>query len=89
MADRNEHGRARTVAGSIQDVHEQKLTEDALQHAQQRFERAIKGTQDGLWEMDADGSAWCSPRVAELLERVLQGQVGPASLAGGWSVRQT
>jgi PAS domain S-box-containing protein len=67
MAERDEHGRARSVAGSIQDVHEQKLAEDALHYAQQRFERAIKGTQDGLWEMDADGSAWCSPRIAELL----------------------
>ena len=35
--------------------------------AQQRFERAINGTQDGLWELEADGTAWCSPRVAELL----------------------
>ncbi len=67
MAERDENGRALSVAGSIQDVHEQKLAEDALDRTQQRFERAINGTQDGLWEIDADGSAWCSPRVAELL----------------------
>ncbi len=35
--------------------------------AAKRFERAVNGTQDGLWEIDADGTAWCSPRVAELL----------------------
>jgi two-component system sensor histidine kinase/response regulator len=67
MSECDEHGRPRSIAGSIQDVHEQKLAEDALQLAQRRFERAINGTQDGLWEIDADGTAWCSPRVAELL----------------------
>jgi PAS domain S-box-containing protein len=67
MAERDEQGLAVLVAGSIQDAHEQKLAEDALQLTQQRLERAINGTQDGLWEMDADGSSWHSPRVAELL----------------------
>ncbi|MBL8270398.1 PAS domain-containing protein [Steroidobacter sp.] len=67
MAERDEHGLARLIAGSIQDAHEQKLAEDALRHTQQRLERAIQGTQDGLWEMDGDGSSWHSPRVAELL----------------------
>ncbi|MFC4309802.1 PAS domain-containing protein [Steroidobacter flavus] len=67
MAERDEQGRAISIAGSIQDAHEQKIAEDALRHTQQRLERAINGTQDGLWEMDADGSSWHSPRVAELL----------------------
>ncbi|WP_116808845.1 hybrid sensor histidine kinase/response regulator [Steroidobacter cummioxidans] len=67
MAERDEQGRALSIAGSIQDVHEQKLAEDALRLTQQRLERAINGTQDGLWEMDADGSSWHSPRLAELL----------------------
>jgi two-component system, sensor histidine kinase and response regulator len=67
MAERNAAGRATSISGSIQDIHEQKLAEDALKLAQHRLERAINGTQDGLWEMDADGAAWCSPRIAELL----------------------
>ncbi len=67
MAERDERGLALSIAGSIQDAHEQKLAEDALRLTQQRLERAINGTQDGLWEMDADGSSWHSPRVAELL----------------------
>jgi PAS domain S-box-containing protein len=42
---------------------------EQLRHAEQRLARAIHGTQDGLWEIDADGrQAWFSPRVAELLE---------------------
>ena len=55
------------MSGSIQEVHEQKLAENALREAQSRFERAINGTQDGLWELDHDGAAWCSPRIGELL----------------------
>jgi PAS domain S-box-containing protein len=60
-------GELTTIAGSLHDIHQQKLAEDALNLAQRRFERAINGTQDGLWELEADGTAWCSPRVAELL----------------------
>lgn len=67
MAERDADGNTLLIAGSIQDAHEQKLAEDALRLTQDRLERAINGTQDGLWEMDADGSSWHSPRVAELL----------------------
>jgi PAS domain S-box-containing protein len=68
MAERNEEGVATVMAGSIQDIHQQKLIEDALQLAQRRFERAINGTQDGLWELEvANDTNWCSPRLAQLL----------------------
>jgi two-component system, sensor histidine kinase and response regulator len=66
-AERDENGRALRLAGSIHDIHQQKLAELALQRAQRRFERAIAGTQDGLWELEVDGTVWCSPRVGELL----------------------
>ena len=69
-ASRDEHGRPLRVAGSAQDVHQQKLAEDALREAQARFERAVHGTQDGLWELDwagAEERLWLSPRVSELL----------------------
>ena len=65
--ERDAQGNAVSMSGSIQDIHEQKLAEDALRQAQARFERAIAGTQDGLWEADADGTAWSSPRLARLL----------------------
>lgn len=55
------------MAGSMHDIHQQKLAEDALKLVQRRFERAINGTQDGLWELEADGTAWCSPRIGALL----------------------
>lgn len=55
-----EDGRIARVLGVSWDV-----TKEI--EAAKRFERAVNGTQDGLWEIDADGTAWCSPRVAELL----------------------
>ncbi|MET0498258.1 MAG: response regulator, partial [Steroidobacteraceae bacterium] len=66
-AERDAQGTAIAMAGSMHDIHQQKLAEDALKLAQRRFERAINGTQDGLWELEADGTAWCSPRVGALL----------------------
>jgi two-component system, sensor histidine kinase and response regulator len=39
-----------------------------LRQAEERLERAINGTQDGLWELVMDGSGgWYSPRLGELL----------------------
>jgi len=68
MAERDNAGVPTVMAGSIHDIHRQKAVEDALKQAQLRFERAINGTQDGLWELDvASGDTWCSPRLALLL----------------------
>jgi PAS domain S-box-containing protein len=66
-AVRDAAGQLVVMAGSSQDVHQQKLAEIALKLAQRRLERAITGTLDGLWELEADGTAWCSPRLGELL----------------------
>ncbi len=64
----DESGQVHRIAGSIQDIHEQKLAQDALQLVQLRFERAIQGTQDGLWEVETQGDgAWYSPRFCALL----------------------
>jgi two-component system, sensor histidine kinase and response regulator len=67
-AERDGNGVPIRAAGSIHDVHEQKLAENALREVQARFERAIHGTQDGLWEADREADQmWLSPRAHELL----------------------
>ena len=67
-AERDANGRAVSVAGSIQDIQRQKVAEDALKDAQSRFDRAVRGTQDGLWEADmANNIMWISPRMHALL----------------------
>ena len=67
-AERDAQGRAVRMAGSIQDIQRQKVAEDALKEAQARFDRAVRGTQDGLWEGDIVGNnMWISPRMHALL----------------------
>jgi PAS domain S-box-containing protein len=67
-AQRDANGTAVLLSGSIQDIQKQKLAEDALRAVQARLERAIHGTQDGLWEVDVGaGKMWLSPRLHELL----------------------
>jgi two-component system sensor histidine kinase/response regulator len=67
-AERDESGVALRISGSIHEIERQKAAEDALREAQARFERAIHGTKDGLWEVDMKlGKMWLSPRLHELL----------------------
>jgi PAS domain S-box-containing protein len=67
-AQRDANGTAVLLSGSIQDIQKQKLAEDALSAVQARLQRAIHGTQDGLWEVDVGaGKMWLSPRLHELL----------------------
>ncbi|MBX5459837.1 MAG: PAS domain-containing protein [Steroidobacteraceae bacterium] len=67
-AERDEQGTVLRISGSIQDIEKQKLAEDALREVQARYERAINGTADGLWEVDlALQKMWLSPRLHELL----------------------
>jgi two-component system, sensor histidine kinase and response regulator len=67
-AERDSDGVALRVSGSIHEIDRQKAAEDALHEATARFERAIEGTQDGLWEVDVTrGKIWMSPRLHQLL----------------------
>jgi PAS domain S-box-containing protein len=67
-AQRDEKGVAQLLSGSIQDIQRQKRAEDELRETKERFERAIHGTQDGLWEVDiSKGEMWLSPRLHEIL----------------------
>ncbi len=49
------------ITGAIQDVTE-------THEAQARLDRAVRGTQDGIWEQEVSTNrAWISPRFRELL----------------------
>ena len=68
VPERDASGRTLRVMGSIQDIQQQKAVEDELKIARGRFERAIHGTQDGLWEWDtATSRLWVSPRYEAIL----------------------
>jgi PAS domain S-box-containing protein len=65
---RNSRGEATRVIGAMIDVTDLKSAEAALQAAEERLERAVRGTQDGLWEFNAvEMSFWFAPRFAPML----------------------
>jgi two-component system sensor histidine kinase/response regulator len=69
MAERDATGKTVRVSGSIHDIQRQREAEGALDQARRRFERAIRGTQDGLWELDvATDTIWVSPRYETILK---------------------
>jgi PAS domain S-box-containing protein len=92
--ERDDLDRVVSFAGSLIDVHEERLAQEELREVRARFERAINGTQDGLWEWDfVSNRLWMSPRYHELLgyrgrehelsedPEVLRTLVHPADLA--------
>ncbi len=65
---RDSAGTARRLLGVTWDVTRDILANELLQSAHRRFQRAINGTQDGLWELEVNTDTnWCSPRLAQLL----------------------
>jgi PAS domain S-box-containing protein len=65
---RNSLGEATRVIGAMIDVTDLKTAEAALQAAEERLARAVRGTQDGLWEFNAiEMSFWFAPRFAQML----------------------
>ena len=65
---RNSLGEATRIIGAMIDVTDLKSAEAALQAAEERLARAVRGTQDGLWEFNAvDMSFWFAPRFAQML----------------------
>ncbi|MET0657832.1 MAG: PAS domain-containing protein [Steroidobacteraceae bacterium] len=66
--ERDVAGRPLYVRGVAQDIHASKQAELERQQAEMRFARAVRGTSDGLWELDLRSSElWLAPRVYEML----------------------
>jgi two-component system, sensor histidine kinase and response regulator len=81
MAERDAAGKTVRVSGSIHDIQQQRDAEGALTLARKRLERAIRGTQDGLWELDArTGTYWVSPRY-EVILRYAEGDFAARGLS--------
>jgi PAS domain S-box-containing protein len=56
------------ITGAIVDITDLKRTEAALDTIEGRFERAVRGTQDGLWEIDlVTNVPWFGLRFEEML----------------------
>jgi len=67
--ERDHAGRALRCGGTASDAHEQVLARNLLADVQARFDRAIRGSNDGLYEWSArePQMVWYSPRSREML----------------------
>jgi two-component system, sensor histidine kinase and response regulator len=65
---RNAAGEVTRIIGAMIDVTDLKSAVAALDSAEERLERAVRGTQDALWEFNAaEKSFWFAPRFAQML----------------------
>ena len=65
---RDEAGRPIRVAGSISDVDAQKRAEEALRESQERYQLAVAGSNEGMWDWDMRSETFFfSARAQELL----------------------
>jgi two-component system sensor histidine kinase/response regulator len=56
------------VSGVVQDLTQERLAQAELREIRARFERAVQGSSDGLYEYDLIGGGyWYSPSVREML----------------------
>lgn len=63
-----ESGEVTGYLGTVTDISPRIRMERALRQERQRFELAVRGTNDGIWDWDIDqGSFYFSPKFLELL----------------------
>ena len=66
--ERDENGKATRASGILLDVSRRKTAEFRAEEAQERYEVAVAGTSDGLWDWTVGTSEiWFSPRCWELM----------------------
>lgn len=65
---RDEHGKIKQVNAFIQDISQRKYAEQALHLNEERFNLAMKGSNDGLWDYDVvNNTLYYSPRWKSML----------------------
>lgn len=66
-AVRGPNGRAVRWAGSVTDIDQQKRTEEALRRSEERYQLAVDGSNEGLWDWDLSTDLlFLSPRAQQL-----------------------
>lgn len=68
IVERDEDGTPLRMVGTHVDITERKRAEQQLRDSEERFDLAIQGSQDGLWDWDMSTDAvWYSPRFSQLV----------------------
>jgi PAS domain S-box-containing protein len=66
---RNAEGKVTTLVAMVQDITARKQAEEALRKSKERFDLAVRGSNDGIWDWNIrTGEFYFSPRVRELLK---------------------
>ncbi len=66
--ERDKLGRISSLTGQLIDIHDERMAQAELREIRARFERAVEGSSDGLYEYDLiSGATWYSPSVREML----------------------
>ncbi len=68
VVERDAQGRARRAIGVLRDVSARRESLRGIEEAHKRWERAVAGTSDGLFDWDLEtGYVWYAPRFREML----------------------
>ena len=70
ISHKDDGGKVEFYSTVMRDIRERRAAMDALQKAQARYQRALDGSNDGLWERNLiTGEVYTSARFAEILGR--------------------
>jgi PAS domain S-box-containing protein len=65
---RDSAGQPVRIAGSVSDIDAQKKAEEALRRSEERYQLAVDGSNEGLWDWDLDNDTlFLSPRAQDIL----------------------